>query len=102
MLKDITKEMFRESLNTRFGLRADEASEPVELELVELTEGVSSPKHEQYSLLFRGPQSPYFPQKIYRLEHDKLGTLELFLVPIGQNTDGFNYEAIISRLLKTD
>ncbi len=34
-------------------------------------------------LLFLGPLTPVLPQAIYPLKHDKLGTLELFMVPLG-------------------
>ena len=45
---------------------------------------------------FRGPQEPRLPQRIYRLDHDGLGTLELFLVPVGRDAQGVRYEAIFT------
>jgi hypothetical protein len=36
------------------------------------------------------------PQRIYRLQHEELGQLELFLVPIGPDADGMCYEAVFS------
>jgi hypothetical protein len=36
-----------------------------------------------FALIFHGPPEPVRPQGIYRVEHDQLGTLELFLVPVG-------------------
>ncbi len=35
-------------------------------------------------------------QQIYTLKHDKLGELDLFLVPLGPKGDGMSYEAIIT------
>jgi hypothetical protein len=49
----LTKAMFEENLNTRFWL-VDEHSEIHVLDLVELTNGHSSPRQEQFSLRFRG------------------------------------------------
>jgi hypothetical protein len=46
--------------------------------------------------VFRGPKKPELPQKIYKLEHDKLGTFELFLVPIGLDKEGMRYQAIFT------
>jgi len=89
--------MFRESLKTKFRLKT-ETSDPVELELVELTEGSSSPRHEQFALLFHGPQSHFLPQMIYQLEHEQLGELQLFLVPVGRDQSGFQYEAVFNRI----
>src|SRR4051812_2932549 len=99
LTEKITKEMFRESVNTKFRLKA-ETSDPVELELVELTESSSSPKHEQFALLFHGPQDHFLQQMIYPMEHEKLGELELFLVPIGRNQNGFQYEAVFNLLFE--
>lgn len=36
----------------------------------------------------------YFPQGIYTVEWDELGTFELFLVPIGPTAEGMNYQAV--------
>jgi hypothetical protein len=47
-----------------------------------------------FTLVFRGPPEPLLPQRIYRLEHDFIGALEIFLVPIGQDADGVAYEAV--------
>jgi hypothetical protein len=38
--------------------------------------------------------TPLLPQRIYRLEHAELDTLELFLVPIAQDASGTRYEAV--------
>ena len=101
MIEKITKEMFRESLNTKFRLRV-ETPDPLEIELIELTESISTPKHEQFALLFRGPQNLYLPQMIYHVEHEKLGEFDLFLVPVGRDQNGFQYEAVFNRFLEAD
>lgn len=52
---------------------------------------------EPFSLVFKGPAAPVLPQRIYRLEHARLGALELFLVPIGRDPGGsLLYEAIFT------
>ena len=40
-----------------------------------------------------GPLEPVLPQAIYDLEHDALGHLDLFLVPIGPSQGGMRYQA---------
>jgi hypothetical protein len=47
-----------------------------------------------FSLEFLGPPGPLLPQRIYRLEHARLGTLEIFLVPLGRENRGVRYEAV--------
>ena len=36
------------------------------------------------------------PQLIYSLEHATLGTLEVFLVPVGPDAVGMRYDAVFS------
>jgi hypothetical protein len=96
LTKDLTKEIFSESLKTKFRLDS-EPSKAIELELIELNEGVSTPRHEQFSLIFRGPLDYFIGQGTYHMEHDKMGGIDLFLVPVGQEQDGFRYEVIFNR-----
>ena len=49
-----------------------------------------------FSVVFQAPPGTPLPQRIYRLQHDELGPLELFLVPIGPGADGMCYEAVLS------
>jgi hypothetical protein len=90
MLEDLTKESFLPRLNQAFRL-ADAA---IELRLVEVeARWGKGPKREPFSLIFLGPPEPVLAQRIYRLEHDEMGALELFLVPIGRDAAGARYEA---------
>lgn len=50
-----------------------------------------------YALTFRSAgEMRHAPQATYRLEHDELGVLEVFLVPLGPDTVGMRYEAIFN------
>ncbi len=51
-----------------------------------------------YALVFRAPprRAAHAPQGTYRLTHAELGTLEVFLVPIGPDAGGMRYEAIFN------
>ena len=49
-----------------------------------------------FSLLFQGPREPVLPQRMYRLNHDRLGEFDLFIVPIGADDEGVHYEAVFS------
>jgi hypothetical protein len=49
-----------------------------------------------FSVVFRSAPGAPLPQQIYRVHHDELGALELFLVPIGPDEDGMRYEAVFS------
>lgn len=73
----------------------------VELELIEARAlARSSPGQDRgpFSLIFRGPPGDHLPQAIYRLEHEALGALDIFLVPLGPEGDpkGHHYQAIFN------
>src|SRR4051794_34111950 len=53
-------------------------------------------KRVPFALLFRGPRTPWLVQNMYRLEHERLGALELFLVPVGPDDAGMRYEAVFT------
>jgi len=92
----INFEVFAAQLNTPFRLKLAEAP-AVELRLVEANDH-STPRQEMFSLHFQGPREPFLPQATYPLEHDQLGPLAIFLVPIGGGENGFRYEAIYNRV----
>jgi Domain of unknown function (DUF6916) len=49
-----------------------------------------------FSLTFQCAEPRPMPQAIYRLEHDRLGTLEVFVVPLGPHQGGMRYEAVFN------
>jgi hypothetical protein len=74
-----------------------DAAEPLELVLEEVTTLADRPGgRDPFSLVFRGPFEPVLAQSIYRLQHDGLGCLEIFIVPIGRDDAATRYEAIFS------
>jgi hypothetical protein len=76
----------------RFRIAPDDAA-PFDAELVELTEIPREPGgRAPFSLVFQGGPTPPLPQRIHRVEHAALGTLEIFLVPIGPD----RYEAVFT------
>lgn len=96
MLDELSLDSFTRVMNTRFRVNAD--SHPVDLLLIEATDLSSSERHEAFSVVFRGPRESLLRQAIYRLEHDGLGGMDVFLVPIGMEEDGILYQAIFNRI----
>jgi hypothetical protein len=76
-----------------------EAHDPIETELIEFKEMNMTPKQEQFSIVFRGPLDIFLNQGMYKMEHEKIGTFDLFLVPIRQDQEGLCYEAVFNRLI---
>ncbi len=97
-LLSLTRETFAGRLGERFAIRLDQRAE-LELTLIEASKlGGESDQREPYSLIFLGPLEPVLEQSIYALEHAELGTLEIFLVPVGpdKKKTGIQYEAVFS------
>jgi hypothetical protein len=91
-LGNLTIADFEPFLNQRFRVEPGEHP-PFELELVEVSEIERDPGgRAPFSLVFRGGPTPPLPQRIYRVEHDDLGALEIFLVPIAAD----RYEAVFT------
>ena len=92
-----TEAEFRQNLNTKFRLLA-ETKEPIDLTLVDV-ESRPSEAHEEagmerFSVFFKSPLEYLLQQAVYPLSHPQMGQFEVFLVPIGQEADGFRYEAV--------
>jgi hypothetical protein len=97
MLDKVTKETFEPVKGGVFELSLGEGQTvPLELAAVLGTGLQGLANREQFSLHFRGPASPALSQRIYRLSHPQLGTLEIFLVPIGRDPGGMTYEAVFT------
>ena len=92
MLEDLTVDDFRPLLNESFRISPPDAA-PFDVELVEVTEIPREPGgRAPYSLVFQGGPNPPLPQRIYRMEHDQLGELDIFLVPIAVD----QYQAVFT------
>jgi hypothetical protein len=55
-----------------------------------------APRRFPFSLLFTGPPEPLLSQGSYRLTNEKLGVIEIFIVPIGPDERGQRYEAVFN------
>ena len=76
-----------------------EGQDPLVAKLHEVSGlAADSESRDPFSILFLAPETPLLPQKIYGVENDALGRLELFLVPLGPTRDegGMIYEAVFS------
>ena len=98
MLGALPKTSFAENLNSLFRLVLQDST-VVELELIEVKDGRTTPRQEQFSLFFRGPLEPFLGQGLFRLEHDRLESGDLLLVPVERLDTGFIYQAVFNRTL---
>jgi hypothetical protein len=97
MLQDLTPGSFEEHLGSRFHIHAgDGRSVEAELYQVARHEEHDGPRKQPFSLFLRGPRDIVLPQQIYRVEHERMGTMEIFLVPVGPDEQGMRYEAVFN------
>lgn len=97
MLETLTPASFTQHLNSQFRIDLGEQGKlEVVLFAVELHEAHPGPRPQPFSAHFRGPHRAVLPQQIYRLEHDQMGVLEIFLVTIGPDAEGMRYEAVFN------
>ena len=97
MSAPLTEKEFSKHLHTKFRVKGEQ---PMELELTEVKAYMGhSNEHsdmERFSVFFHGPRDPYLQQSTYALEHDAMGVVDLFLVPIAKDEKGLRYEAVFN------
>jgi hypothetical protein len=103
-LDELTVDDFKSAVGSRFSLGEGDGPN-VELEIAgaeahtpdaDAAAKDESGKRTPFSVDLRGPLEPILPQQIYSLVHADLGTLEIFIVPVGVDAAGTRYEAIFA------
>ncbi len=98
MSAPLTEKEFSQHLNTQFQVKID-GQPPIGLELIEVKGYLPKENEERgmerFSIFFQGPGT-CLPQGIYHLEHEQMGELDLFLVVIAGDQNGFRYEAVFN------
>lgn len=101
-LEELKEEVFAQHLNTKFYVQLEDRK--VELELVKVVGDKSSMDKvegvERFAIYFLGPGDFYLPQRIYHIEHEVLGTMLIFIVPVGAQAGRYQYEAIFTHMEK--
>lgn len=95
-LDKVTRADFDACLNETFVLSEGEQSFP--LKLVEVrSAGEGRPgRREPFALRFQADPRLRAPQRIYRLTHERLGTMEIFIVQVSAEPTGSYFEAIFT------
>ena len=100
-LDTLTPGAFSECIGQTFRLHLDPLGW-VEAELIDVTPAGSRTveaaravgRREPFSIVLRAPGDRLAPQRSYTLENERLGRLDVFLVPIGPDALGMRYEAV--------
>jgi hypothetical protein len=95
VVDDITRATFDPHVGSRFAVSSPS---PAELELVEVTDIGDGNHGLNFRLLFRGPREAPLDQGMVELDHPEIGTVALFIVPVGADAAGVQYEVVFNRL----
>lgn len=103
MLENFSVDTFSPRVGEPFRIGVDGSGEQ-DLQLVEAVMiGTASAKswaekgnRGPFSLVFRGRRDAVLQQRTYRMEHDGIGSFDIFLVPIGADAEGMRYEAVFT------
>ena len=95
---ELTREVFERYNEAifRVSVGGEFAFEAQLIEVSPMGETVGPTGRQAFSLLLRGPENEAPEQGMYQLEHEKMGAVELFLVPIGPDDKGMKYEAVFT------
>jgi hypothetical protein len=78
----------------------DDGAPPLVLTLAEATPLAAHGRRDggraPFSLIFVGSADFLLPQQMYRLRHDELGEVVIFLVPVGRDEQGVSYQALFN------
>ena len=99
---DLTLERFAPDEGSRFDVRVSPGHK-VPVTLIEAADRPGrrpdrrGPSGSAFTLLFGGSAPKAFGDGIYTLVHPSLGSISLFLVPVGRAVAGQRYEAVVNR-----
>ena len=102
-LENLTVDAFQPRIGHRFRILQHPDS-AIDAELIEAralgepgsSSAGASRRRVPFSLLFRTPLIAVLPQRIYEVEHDEMGSYDIFLVPVGPDAVGMVYEAVFT------
>ena len=94
-LAAISIDDFRPHLGSQFDVQAVGGTVAMKLSRVDPA-GESGRKGGAFSLIFAAPHGSWLPQAIYPMRHAALGTMEIFLVPIGSLGEANGYQAVFT------
>jgi hypothetical protein len=95
--EELRYETWKAHLNSTFTIKT--APTEVPLQLINISEQKFSSRQERFSVYFKGPLEGFLPQHSYPFQHEVMGMVDLFIVPIAQENDGFVYEAVFNKII---
>lgn len=99
MLDQLTIETFEPLIGSTFWAEFPNGAK-VELRLVRAAKVMESEAarldRQPFSLFFIGPKSYQLKQHVYHVTHETLGAMDIFLVPVAETAEVYEYEAVFT------
>ncbi len=99
MLDQLTAETFEPHVGTSFWVEFPTGGK-VELRLTRAAKVMESEAarlaRHPFSVFFVGPKSYRLEQAIYHVTHPAMEPLDIFIVPVGQDAQTYQYEAVFT------
>lgn len=93
-----TRGEFSQQIDSVFRTRSSDGRS-IDLRLVKFDEHLINATQENYTLLFQAPPDAPPEQRTFRLSHESLGEIDIFLVPVKTDQDGLYYEAVFNSFI---
>jgi hypothetical protein len=101
-LSEMTLEMAQPLFGTVYQLTLEDGG-TLEIKLIDgapfelprrPSRGARQPRRPPFALYFLGPREPILPQRMYDLRSETSNFEGLFIVPVGRDDEGTEYEAV--------
>lgn len=103
----LSEETFSRYISTNFRIYTSPLT-AINLELIKVSRRESSPPDPEkqpktpemdcFSVVFRGPRNLALESRTYRVEHDQMGSFDLFITPVDDHKKQRRYQAVFNRV----
>ena len=103
----LSEETFSRYISTTFRIYTSPLT-AINLELIKVSRRESSssdsekrakiPDMDCFSVVFRGPRKLSLESRTYKVEHDQMGTFDLFITPVDDHKKQRRYQAVFNRV----
>lgn len=95
MIAEMTAEHFEKLDGQTFTVTSVDPAQ--KLRLIEvLRKGKGERMGGSFSVLWQSDNATVLPQGSYRMANEEMGEIEIFIVPVGQISEGVHYEAVFT------
>lgn len=96
MLEHITHKSFEALIGEPVKLQAGDIAFEAAVESVRVLRRNPDAQRQSFSVVLQSHTAENHGQQIFRLSHAELGSLDLFMVPIGAGDKGVRYEVVFN------